>query len=144
MTNEDKIEFKSYIHDAIAGYHAKVDAQNTITNNRLETINAHLEKQNSRIGKAESAIALALEERAANRQQQQQYRDTVDELEERVDELAEKELTHIINCPVSPKLRNIEDKLLGQQSVRKYMAGLFAGGMALGGLIIGILKLILG
>jgi hypothetical protein len=58
--------------------------------------------------------------------------------------LEKESVRHVINCPVSPKLRNIEDKLLGQQSIRKYMAGLFTAGIALGGLIIGILKLILG
>ena len=143
MTNEEKQEFKEYIHTAIAGYHAKVDAQNTVTNLKLETIEKHLDKQNGRIGKAEEAIAMALEERSGNRQQQQQYRDVVDELEERVDAVEKAELQHVINCPINPKLRIIEDKLLSQQSVKKFMFAMFMGGIALGGFIIGLLKLIL-
>ncbi len=63
---------------------------------------------------------------------------TVDELDTRVDLVEKAEMVHYINCPISPKLRNIEDKLLSQSAVRKYMAGMFAGGIGLGGLIFDI------
>ena len=115
MTPEDKQEFKEYIHSTLAGYHSKVDAQNTVTNLKLETIEKHLDKQNNRIGKAE----------------------------ERVDAVEKAELQHFLHCPVSPKLRVIEDLMLSQASVKKFMGVMFMGGIAIGGFIIGLLKLIL-
>lgn len=123
MTPQDKQEIKEYIHDALAGYMARVDSQNEITNHRLSTINDHLQRQNGRISKAEQAIAMALEERSANRMQQSQYRESVDELEKKVSDLILKETTHSINCPNAPRIRAIEDNLLSVKSVKKWIVG---------------------
>jgi hypothetical protein len=103
-----------------------------------------LDTINGKVYKHEEVINEAIGERKSNREAQAKVSDKVEELETRVNLVEKAEILHITNCPMSPKLRNIEDKLLGQSSVRKYMAGLFAGGIALGGLLISLLKLILG
>jgi hypothetical protein len=144
MTAEDKIEIKDFIHTAMIGYVARVEAQNEITNNRLGAIDAHLTKQNGRIGKAEEAIALALQERAANRQKQEDYFSEIDDLDDRLTIVEGKEAGHVQNCPNVDKIRKLEDESLSNASVKKFMGVMFTGGVALGALIVGILKLILG
>ena len=67
----------------------------------------------------------------------------VDKLEGKVDVLEKQEIAHVLNCPVNPKLRVIEDALLSQYAVKKYMAYLLGAGVAIGGLIIGIIRLML-
>jgi hypothetical protein len=115
MTNDDKKEIKEIIHDVICGYHAKIDAQNTITNSRLKTIDDHLKTLN---GKTEKTII-------------------------RVTELEKKELVHYNECPIIPKVRIIEDQLLSQTSVKKFMGIMFVSGVSIGGIIVGVLKLFL-
>ena len=53
MTNEDITKELTDLKITIQGYSARVDAQNTITNNRLQTIDEKLCKQNGRVGKLE-------------------------------------------------------------------------------------------
>ena len=56
MTNEDITKELTDLKITIQGYSARVDAQNTITNNRLQTIDEKLCKQNNRIGKLEDRM----------------------------------------------------------------------------------------
>lgn len=56
MTNEDITKELTDLKITIQGYSARVDAQNTITNNRLQTIDEKLCKQNGRVGKLEDRI----------------------------------------------------------------------------------------
>jgi len=67
----------------------------------------------------------------------------VDELEDKVEVLEKSEIAHVVNCPVNPKLRIIEDRLLSQYAVKKYMAYMLGAGVAIGGLIVGIIRLII-
>lgn len=144
MTAEDKNEFKEYIHTMLAGYQARVEAQNSITNNRLEAIDNHLLRQNGRVSKAEEAIALALQERAGNRQKQEDYFMQIDNLDERLTEVEKKENQHVITCPNIEKIRKLEDENLSNKSVKKFMGIMFTSGVALGGLIVAVIKLIIG
>ena len=144
MTAEDKIEIKEYIHSAIAGYVSRVESQNDLTNLKLNNIDQHLTKQNGRISKAEEAIALALQERGANRQKQEDYFVQIDDLDERLTEVEKKESNHILACPQAPLIRALQDEALTNKSTKKFMFALFTGGIALGSLVVGLLKLILG
>lgn len=56
MTNEDITKELTDLKITIQGYSARVDAQNTITNNRLQTIDEKLCKQNGRVSKLEDRI----------------------------------------------------------------------------------------
>ena len=56
MTNEDITKELTDLKITIQGYSARVDAQNTITNNRLQTIDDKLCKQNGRVGKLEDRV----------------------------------------------------------------------------------------
>jgi len=56
MTNEDIAKELTDLKILVQGYSARVDAQNTITNNRLATIDEKLCKQNGRVGKLEDRI----------------------------------------------------------------------------------------
>jgi|WetSurSiteA1Bulk_404760.scaffolds.fasta_scaffold233696_1 hypothetical protein len=127
------------------------DNEFTLINNRFDTIetlvggvNQRLDTLNGKVYEHSIIINEAIGERKMARENQKSTADKVQELETRVNLVEKAELQHVINCPISPKLRNIEDKLLSQTAVRKYMAGMFAGGVALGGLIIALLKLIIG
>jgi len=107
-------------------------------------INTRLDTLNGKVYKHEEVINEAIGERKSNREAQAKVSDKVEELETRVSLTEKAELQHIINCPVSPKLRNIEDKLLSQTAIRKYMWTMFVGGMTLASVTIALLKLILG
>ena len=65
----------------------------------------------------------------------------VGKLEDRVVPLE----NHLVNTAELPeKIRRLEDENLSNRSVKKFMAYMFASGMTLGGLIVAVLKLILG
>ena len=52
---------------------------------------------------------------------------------------------HIENTSdLTSKVRVIEDKLLTQQTVKKFMFVMFTSGVALGGLVVGIIRLFIG
>ena len=113
MTNEDITKELTDLKIIIQGYSARVDAQNTITNSRLATIDEKLCKQNGRVGK----------------------------LEDRITPLE----NHVANTTELPsKIRKLEDESLSNRSVKKFMLLMFTSGVALGGLIVGIIRLIIG
>ena len=127
------------------------DTEFTLINKRFDSIesliggvNQRLDKLNGKVYEHESVIQEAIGERKQNREKQKEVADKVEELDTRVNLVEKAELTHIINCPVPPKLRDIEDKLLSQTSVRKYMWTMFIGGCTLASVTIALLKLILG
>ena len=67
--------------------------------------------------------------------------DRVGKLEDRVTPLE----NHVENTKELPtKIRQLEDTNLSNKAVKKFMAYMFASGMTLGGLIVAVLKLILG
>ena len=113
MTNEDITKELTDLKITIQGYSARVDAQNTITNNRLQTIDEKLCKQNGRVGK----------------------------LEDRVVPLE----NHLVNTAELPeKIRRLEDENLSNRSIKKSMLLMFTSGIALGGLVVAVIKLIIG
>jgi len=127
------------------------DTEFTLINNRFDTIeklvtgvNNRLDTLNGKVYSHETIIQEAIGERKSNRDAQQKAFNKVDELETRVNLVEKQELQHVLNCPMSPKLRNIEDKLLSQSSVRKYMFIMFTSGMALASVTIALIKLITG
>ena len=107
-------------------------------------INTRLDTLNGKVYSHETIINEAIGERKMARENQKSTADKVQELETRLELVERAELTHVINCPISPKLRNIEDKLLSQTSVRKYMWTMFIGGCTLASVTIALLKLIIG
>jgi RNAse (barnase) inhibitor barstar len=120
---DEKKDLKDYMHTCMAGYHAKVDAQNLITNNTLKNIEIHLNNLNGKVAEHERII----NERAL----------VVNEFENHIEHRFE-------TCPQEKRIRNLEDTNLSTKSVKKVMGAMFAGGIALGGLIISIIKLITG
>lgn len=63
--------------------------------------------------------------------------------DQKISELEKTELAHILNCPISPKLRALEDEMLTQKSVKTYMKWLAGVCLAIGGLVVGIIELLL-
>lgn len=123
MTAEDKVEIKSFIHDALSGYVARVDSQNEITNLKLANIDAHLQKQNGRLGKAEEAIALALQERSANRQKQEDYFSEIDDLDDRLTAVEKKEMAHTLACPQEKRITSLETTRQVGMSLKSFVIG---------------------
>jgi hypothetical protein len=62
----------------------------------------------------------------------------------RVTELEKKELTHVQSCPQAPLIRKLQDESLSNASVKKFISLMFVSGLAVGGFIVGLLKLIFG
>lgn len=127
------------------------DTEFTLINSRFDGIeklvngvNTRLDRLNGKVFEHESIIQEAIGERKQNREVQKANADKVQELETRVNLMEKLEITHTINCPVAPKVRLIEDSMLQQKSVKKFMGVMFVGGIALGGFIVGLLKLIIG
>jgi hypothetical protein len=107
----------------------------------LNPIKEGIKIQNGKVAKHEEQITQALVEREGNRQKQNDYFNLIEEIQGRLELVEKAEVSHLINCPVNLKLRIIEDKLLSQASVYKVMGIMFTGGIALGGLIVAIIKL---
>jgi len=84
-------------------------------------INSRLDKINGKVQDHEQAITQALVERGANRQKQEDYFSEIDDIEKRVGEMEKIEVQHILNCPVSPKLRVLEDNMLTQKSIKRWV-----------------------
>jgi len=57
MTQADRTEVRDIIHGIVGGYHAKVDAQNEITNEMLKEIKDRLGKINGSIASHDRYIA---------------------------------------------------------------------------------------
>lgn len=144
MTPEEKQDFKEYLHNTIAGYIARIESQQEVTNIRLGEISAHLQKQNGRVSKAEEAIAQVLQEREGNRMQQATYRLKVDDIDNRLHSVEVFNTTHSNQCPHIQRIRKLEDDNLTNKSIKKFMSVMFMSGIALGGFVVGLLKLIIG
>ena len=114
-----------------------------MTEKQFIAVNSNLDKINGRVNKHDEAINAALQERSENRQLQKTYFKEVETIKVKVKELEEETSTHVINCPVNPQLRVIQDQLLTQAGIKKYLATMFMIGVALGGLALSILRLII-
>ena len=56
MTKEDHTEVGEVVHSIVGGYHAKVDAQNIVTNAALIEIKDHLKELNNKVASHEKII----------------------------------------------------------------------------------------
>jgi len=110
----------------------------------LNGVNTRLDGINGKVYSHENQIQEALGERKVNRENQKKVSDKVDELEVRTTLLEKDTISHIIKCPVAPRVQVLENESLSNRTIKKFMAGMFAGGMAIGGLTVAVLKLILG
>jgi hypothetical protein len=81
---------------------------------------------NGKVVKHESQITQALEERKNNREKQDVYFNHVDELSTRTELLEKADIARIINCPVSPKLRTVEDQMVGFMAEIKTRTKIFS------------------
>ena len=143
MTVEEKQEIKEIVESCSVNINTRMEAQNIVINTKLDGINSHLSKINGSVQRHESQITEALTERLANRQKQEDKFKVLDGIEGRVDVLEKEDIIHYQKCPVAPQVRKLQDESLGHKSVKKFMGLMFAGGIALGGLIVGIIELAL-
>ena len=56
MTKDQRDQVREMLHDILSGYHAKVDAQNTVTNAALEAMNIHFDKLNGTVAENRKII----------------------------------------------------------------------------------------
>lgn len=115
MTNEDITKELTDLKITIQGYSARVDAQNTITNNRLQTIDEKLCKQNGRVGKLEDESIKRNEVVQEFHSFKESYKD------------------------VPQQIRKLEDSNLSSASIKRW----FAAAIALTGTIVGIVVTVL-
>jgi len=127
------------------------DTEFTLINTRFDSVekllngvNSRLDGINGKVNKHESQISEALGERVVNRKTQDEKFAKVEELEVRVNLVEKAELIHYTNCPLSKDVRTLLDDNLSNKSVKKFMGAMFLGGVALGSMVVGLLKLILG
>jgi hypothetical protein len=115
MTNEDITKELTDLKITIQGYSARVDAQNIITNNRLQTIDEKLCKQNGRVGKLEDESIKRNEVVQEFHSFKESYKD------------------------VPQQIRKLEDSNLSSASIKRW----FAAAIALTGTIVGIVVTVL-
>jgi hypothetical protein len=120
MKNEEICDKLSEIQVKFSTYHAEVNAQNTVTNAALIGINEHLKQLNSKVATHEKII----NDNQIILHDYNSYKDNRKDLPERV--------------------RKLEDCNLSNASIKKAMAAMFGGGIALGGIAIAIIELITG
>jgi hypothetical protein len=119
MTNEEIGTALTDLKINISAYRAEATAQNCVTNAALVGVNQRLDKINGSVERHERIIS----ERAIVVRDFQDFKDSYKD--------------------VPTQIRKLEDESLSNKSMKKFAAMLFTGGMAIGGLIAGILKLIL-
>ena len=110
----------------------------------LNGVNSRLDNINGKVYAHENQIQEALGERKVNRENQKKVSDKVDELEIRTALLEKDTISRIIKCPVAPRVQVLENESITNKAVKKFMTYMFTGGVALGGLIVALLKLIFG
>ena len=115
MTNEDITKELTDLKITIQGYSARVDAQNTITNNRLATIDEKLCKQNGRVGKLETESIKRNEVVQEFHAFKEAYKD------------------------VPQQIRRLEDSNLSSASIKRW----FAAAIAITGTVVGIIFTVL-
>ena len=115
MTNEDITKELTDLKITIQGYSARVDAQNTITNNRLATIDEKLCKQNGRVGKLEDESIKRNEVVQEFHSFKESYKD------------------------VPQQIRRLEDSNLSSASIKRW----FAAAIAITGTVVGIIFTVL-
>lgn len=115
MTNEDITKELTDLKITIQGYSARVDAQNTITNNRLATIDEKLCKQNGRVGKLEDESIKRNEVVQEFHAFKEAYKD------------------------VPQQIRKLEDSNLSSASIKRW----FAAAIAITGTVVGIIFTVL-
>ena len=115
MTNEDITKELTDLKITIQGYSARVDAQNTITNNRLATIDEKLCKQNGRVGKLEDESIKRNEVVQEFHSFKESYKD------------------------VPQQIRKLEDSNLSSASIKRW----FAAAIAITGTVVGIIFTVL-
>jgi hypothetical protein len=84
---------KEVIDQKFKGVQIKMDSEFGIINMSLEKILEQTTRHNNRMTKAE----------------------------DRLKDLEEKELTHVITCPMIPKVRTLEDNALSSKSIKGWM-----------------------
>lgn len=109
----------------------RFDAMTTLMNAQFRNVNERLDKVNGSIGRHEGEIQTIKSLR------DKKYQEIDDFMTNANDK-------HILQCPIAGKVRKLEDEALSNKSVKKFMAYMFSSGVALGALIVGLLKLILG
>ena len=120
LTAEDRTEIRQIMSDCNSGTHARTEAQYTIIDSKLDGISIHLTTLNGSVARHEKIIG----ERAVVIKDFEDFKETYKD--------------------VPAQIRRLEDESLSNKSVKKFMAYMFSSGVALGGLIVGLLKLILG
>ena len=102
----------------LSTYVAEVSAQNTVTNAKLQNIDEHLSRLNSKVASHERII----NERAEVISDYRHFKEALSEL--------------------PTKIRTLEDCALSNLSVKKFIVGVFAGGISIGGLVVAIIALL--
>jgi len=97
----------------------RFSTQNEITNLNLQSINDHLARLNSKVATHEKII----QERAEVVSDFKHFKESIEHVPERV--------------------RKLEDQALTTRSIWKFLAAIFAGGIALGGLVVGVVELMI-
>lgn len=123
LSAEDRQQIREIIQDCTTGVHARTDAQFTVIDNKLDGINLHLKTLNGSVLRHNKEIEEIKSKRDIK------YTELDD-------------FMHNIKT-IPDKVRALEDQNLSNKSIKKFMGVLFAGGVALGGLIISALDYIL-
>lgn len=111
MTQDEKNEFKELLKMYITSFDAKIEAQFSIIDLKLDTIHEQTTKTNGRVKKTEEDVAQALRERDINRQFQKD-----------VNEDLRKEITnHVYKCPNTDKLKGLEIESVSAKQMKKWI-----------------------
>jgi len=100
LTNEDK----ELITLLMQGHTARIESSYDIIDSKLDGINERLDKINGRINKHDEQIQEALIERSRFRE-----------------EYKSNNTNHVLNCPVAPKVRILEDNALSSKAVKGWL-----------------------
>jgi hypothetical protein len=111
MTQEDKIEFKDILKDYVGGVMASLTAETNINNLKIESQFTLIKQQLEQIVNTTEETKEGMKE----------TREQTIQTDKRVTQLEIKSIEHNNNCPVIPRIRYIEDKLLAKQAVNKFL-----------------------
>jgi len=112
MTKDDKDEIRQMLQDVMAGHLNEINGRFNILHSNLVGIKDQVTIANGRTRKLEDAVT----------------------------ELRQSEITHVVNCPVAPRVKLLEDGEISRKSISKFIILMITMSAAIGGLIVRIMK----
>lgn len=141
MTPEEKREMNnimeilvSKLDNKIEITNVKSDAKFDIINNKLDAITEQTKKTNGRVNKLEDRLQVI----------DDGIYDKLEDVESKINTLKNNDMEHILHCPLSSKVKELEDQQISSKTMKKVIIGGITIIATIVGIILGLMKIFTG